>query len=193
METTEWHDPDSLLAPLVIGAHKTQATDDPAHYVYGALQAARGCLPETGTATKAAFRKERPLVRKAMYLSGDNAKPYRATVNLVQVPDNATGSVAFGHVLWTAGLYALKDGSATPAIPADVKTFVLEISLTKVAGGYISGGLHLALLRHLWVEFMRAHNPELIVLGGQTRFEDGWWRPSVQSVKAAAKSAASDA
>lgn len=51
------------------------------------------------------------------------------------------------------------------------------LDLAKVTGGYLVGGLHLALLRHLWVENVRAHDPDLVVIGGQTHFDDSWWRP----------------
>jgi hypothetical protein len=170
METPEWNDPDSVLGPLIVGV----ATSS---YALGALQAAKECLPQTGTSVKAAFKKQRSRVRKAMYLSGDNAKPYLAVVHLSEVADDAPPMVPFGHLLWSVGLYHLKDGSAAPVIGPGVTTWCLEVSLSKVAGGYLAGGLHLALLRHLWVEFMRAYDPDLIVVGGQTRFDDSWWRP----------------
>jgi hypothetical protein len=178
METTEWQDPDSLLAPLIIGAHRIE---DRTPYVYGALQAVTNCLPETGSGVKAVFHKQRSRVRRSMYVSGEQAKPYSAALHCNQVAEDFTGSVPFGHRLWSVGLYEFKDGTAAPAIGPELNVFCLEVSLAKVVGGYIAGGLHLALARHLWVEFMRAYDPALVVFGGQTRFEDSWWRPSAQS------------
>jgi hypothetical protein len=176
MQTLEWNDPDSLLAPLIVGVAKSS-------FAFGALQAAHECLPRTGTSVKAAFKKQRPRVRKSMYLSGDSAKPYNAVVHLIEVADDAPPMVPFGHLLWSVGLYNLKDGSAAPVIGPDVETMLLEVSLSKVNGGYLAGGLHLALLRHLWIEFMRAYDPELTVVGGQTRFDDSWWRPLATPTK----------
>jgi hypothetical protein len=146
METPEWNDPDSLLAPLIVGVGESI-------YAVGALQAAIACLPQTGTSVKAAFRKQQPRVRKTMYVSGDNAKPYLAAVHLTEVADDAPPTVPFGHLLWSVGLYSLKDGSAPPAIGPGATTWCLEVSLSKVTWGYLAGGLHLALFRHLWVEF----------------------------------------
>jgi hypothetical protein len=110
-------------------------------------------------------------------LERENAKPYLAVVHLSEVADDAPPTVPFGHLLWSVGLNRLKDGSAAPVIGPGITTWCLEVSLSKIAGGYLAGGLHLALLRHLWVEFMRAYDPDLIVVGGQTRFDDSWWRP----------------
>ncbi len=49
----------------------------------------------------------------------------------------------------------------------------LEVNFIKVTGkGILFAALQLTLLRHLWVEYMRTYDPDLIVMGGQPRFDD---------------------
>jgi hypothetical protein len=178
--TTRWSDPESVLAPIVVGAHEVSG-----YFLYpgGALRAAAGAIPPCGNQVKAVLRKAtHPRIRKAVCNSGDPAKPFSYVVQLVEVGENEPRPIPLGHVLWSAGLTPL--GKDVPGLGPDVEGFALEVNFIKVTGkGMLFAGLQLALLRHLWVEYMRTYDPDLIVMGGQTRFDDEWWRPMPEPTK----------
>ena len=182
MGMTNWSDSDSLLAPIIIGAHNV---GDYAYYVTGALQAAAECIPPTSIQVKAVLRKQQHVrTRKSMFSSGEKVKPYASVVHLVEVADNEPMPVPAGHLLWSVGMCLLAAGAGAPIISPDIHCLSLEVTFSKVSRGLLIGSPQLALLRHLWVEFMRAYDPDLIVVGGQTRFHEEWWRPNAAPVDA---------
>ena len=177
--TTRWSDPESVLAPIVVGAHEVSG-----YFLYpgGALRAAAGAIPPCGNQVKAVLRKAthprtaRPCATRAIRQSR-SVMSYSSSSG-----ETSCRPIPLGHVLWSAGLTPL--GKDVPGLGPDVEGFALEVNFIKVTGkGMLFVGLQLALLRHLWVEYMRTYDPDLIVMGGQTRFEDEWWRPMPEPTK----------
>jgi hypothetical protein len=175
-----WDEPDSLLAPLIVGVHKDE--DDNAYFVSRTLYGAFQSIPTT---TIQRLIKEPMKIKQTqktygqsmVWLMGDAAKPYLRRVRLVQVPPGqAPTKVGQGLVVWEVGYLQLNDGVAEPAIGKDLIAVILEVTTFQAQGGVVLGAPQLALLRHLWVEGMRSYDPDLVVVGGQTRFEEHWWR-----------------
>jgi hypothetical protein len=182
--TKSWSDPDSLLGPILVGAHEVGG-----HFLYpgAALRAAAGSIPDTATHARAVWRKQQhPRTRKVLVQAGGQARPFLHRVQLVEVGENEPTPIPLGHLLWSVGLTEL--GPDVAVLGPGVQGFILEVGFTRVASARLASArvpasearlvaaLQLALLRHLWVEYMRAYDPELIVMGGQTRFEESWWR-----------------
>ncbi len=174
-----WREPRSLFAPLIIGADLSALS---APGFGNALLAAAGSVPETTvpyTVKKPGKlkREAETRVRTLACITGDAAGPYAARVRLVDVPPRMTAAAApLACRRWEAGLYVLKKGTATPAIPDDLDLAVLEISMYRLSGEGFTGAGQLALLRHLWILSLSAADPGLLVIGGQDGWSDDWWR-----------------
>lgn len=174
-----WREPRSLFAPLIVGADLSAAG---APGFGNALLAAASSVPETAVPyhvkQPGKFRREaqsRP--RTTATGTGDAASPYAVRVRLVDVPPGSTaGSAPLACRQWEVGLRVMKRGTATPAIRDTLDVGFLELSMYRLSGDGLRGGAQLALLRHLWVQALRAAGPELIVVGGQDDWSDGWWR-----------------
>ncbi|RLV51108.1 hypothetical protein D9V37_04090 [Nocardioides mangrovicus] len=54
---------------------------------------------------------------------------------------------------------------------------VLETVRVRIGAHGFEGAVELALLRHTWLATLRSAHPELVVHGGQDRWEDAWVRP----------------
>jgi hypothetical protein len=61
-----------------------------------------------------------------------------------------------------------------PTIPEDLSVFVVEITRFRLSRGVVRNAAQLALLRSLFIQFLRVHDPEVLVVGGQRE-----WRPTM--------------
>jgi hypothetical protein len=175
-----WQEPDSIVAPLVVGIHPD--VDKRAPHVEYTLYGTHRSIPPTSVVRlvkqpRQVKRTEVTYSRQTQWVEGDGAKPYIFRVRLIDIaPGVQPNQVSPSLRIWEVGLVTAARGAAAPAIGDDLITVVLEVSNFVVAQGVVLGAPQLALFRHLWIETLRTYDPDLVVAGGQTRFEPHWWR-----------------
>jgi len=173
-----WRRNDSLLSPLFIGL-KSEPTNQEA--VLGWIHAALESVPPTkGTRT---FRRPlsiksetEPITRRVEGFLKKDRKPLENYVQFIsRGPATDDPKTRYFDLIWTVGFLWLKAGLCAPAIDPSFDILCLEVEFVKISGGRIQGASQLALFRHLTIEFIRSTNPDLVIIGGQDRFDENWW------------------
>ncbi|MEU6553248.1 hypothetical protein ABZ915_23640 [Streptomyces sp. NPDC046915] len=170
-----WRAPESLLAPLIVGcsAHRMDL-----EWIADAFDTACRCLPDVEAhLTQGNFKGKRSAaVLTALMVTspgGDAACLRRVRWALCAEGEDLAQSGR--RWWWEVALMALPHGAVQPAIPADRVPALCEVTRFSLYEGKVRGAQQLALLRHLWTGTLRSRDPELIVLGGQDRWDPGWW------------------
>jgi len=179
-----WDAPESLLAPLVIGA--SQVTPGSLG-VLDAFDAAVGCVPaaETETWVGPMKRNRQSASITLQPVNAELAKPYNRRARLVVRNEGEAADIAAHRWWWEVALVVLKDGTAMPAIGQDRVTALLEVTRFTILSGTMRGAWQLALLRHLWSESLRSQDADIQILGGQRDWKMNWITPAAPAPSAA--------
>lgn len=77
--------------------------------------------------------------------------------------------------LWEVGVLSYREPESLLSVRPGSRLVVLDVARFKTSQGAVRGAAQLALLRHLFVEGLRAIDPEIQVSGGQRDWDPSMW------------------
>jgi hypothetical protein len=165
---------DSFLSPLFVGFHPPREGFGTAKDAF--MKACNAVPPVQSSRKRMVGRRQSvsdPYTREVICYAGvPNETLSRA--RCVDRAPTETGTDAAARWQWEASLTEMKKGVFAPTIPEDLSVFVVEITRFRLSRGVVRNAAQLALLRSLFIQFLRVHDPEVLVVGGQRE-----WRPTM--------------
>jgi len=119
-----------------------------------------------------------PHTRSVVSFSGATGLSLRRA-RCIDRAEGETNADAASKWQWEVSLIAIKKGHFSPDIPDHLTPYVLDTTRFRISGGVVRNGAQLALFRSLFIQRLRALDPQLITLGGQANWEKTMWKPGV--------------
>lgn len=97
----------------------------------------------------------------------------------VDLSEGESAANSFNKWQWEVSLIGINRGHFSPEIPDHLSTYALDTSRFRISGGVVRNAAQLALFRCLFIQRLRALDPQLVALGGQMNWEKMMWKPGV--------------
>jgi hypothetical protein len=165
---------DSLLSPLLVGVHRAIEGYD---FVDAARKRAGAAIPTVRHNLNVLFqgqKKTQGVAHNRTVLHGSDKMGNQLT-RLCDQRAGENASDSWNHVIWEVS--SRSDGNIDQVSAlAQCQTLVqMAVTRYRIQEARVIGSTQLALFRHLVVEGLRGMDSDLIVIGGQHNWDDGWW------------------